>query len=226
MWGLVAGLSFVIGGAIAVRWRVNDVLLGTVTGLGAGALISAVAYELVGEASEFAGASSRVAIGLLAGAAAYAAVIDGLNRVHGHLTAQQVAVHAMSVTPEAIIIVGGLLAGHGIEIAIIVAVFLCGAPEAMAHTTGLLKRGVDSRHILAMWVGLAVLCGVTALVGYSLLHEARDHVVALTLAAAGGAVLCSLTTELVPEANKHAGVRAGIATVAGFALSFGLIGFG
>ena len=228
VWGLVAGLSFVIGGAIAVRKPVNDVVLGTVIGFGVGALISAVAYELVEEAGQFAGASGRVAIGLLGGAAAYVAVISGLEHVHGHghLTARQVGVHAMSVVPEAIIIVGGLLAGHGIEVAVVVAVFICGVPEALARTTALLKRHIPASHIMAMWAGLAALCGGVAFVGYGLLHHASDGAVAVTLAAAGGAVLCNLTTGLVPEAYKLAGVRAGVATVAGFALSFALIEFG
>ena len=167
-----------------------------------------------------------MAIGLLGGAAAYVAVINGLERVQGHLTVRQVGVHAMSVAPEAIIIVGGLLAGHGIGIAIVAAVFICGAPEALARTIALLKRQIPASHIMAMWAGLAALCGGVAFIGYGLLHHASGGAVAVTLAAAGGAVLCNLTTGLIPEANKLAGIRAGVATVAGFALSFGLIEFG
>ena len=50
-WGLLAGSSYFLGGLLALRWRVgNSVLLGILTGLGAGALLSAVAYKLVAEA--------------------------------------------------------------------------------------------------------------------------------------------------------------------------------
>lgn len=47
LWGLVAASSLVIGGLIALRFRIGDRPLGLVMGFGAGVLISAVAYELL-----------------------------------------------------------------------------------------------------------------------------------------------------------------------------------
>ena len=54
-WGLLAGSSFLVGGAIARRVKISDLVLGLLTGFGAGALIAAVAYELVDTAGDLAG---------------------------------------------------------------------------------------------------------------------------------------------------------------------------
>src|SRR5688572_5071437 len=68
--GLVASSSLLIGAAIAIFHQVRERTLGLVMAFGAGVLISAVAYDLVADALEFAGGGSIV-IGLFAGAAAF-----------------------------------------------------------------------------------------------------------------------------------------------------------
>jgi zinc transporter, ZIP family len=49
-WGLVAGSAFVIGGVHALRVVLSSRAVGLLMGFGSGALIAAVAYELVDEA--------------------------------------------------------------------------------------------------------------------------------------------------------------------------------
>ena len=68
--GLVASSSLLIGAAIAIVHQVRERTLGLVMAFGAGVLISAVAYDLVADALEFAGGGSIV-IGLFLGAAAF-----------------------------------------------------------------------------------------------------------------------------------------------------------
>ena len=75
--------------------------------------------------------------------------------------------------PEAIIIVGSLLAGHGISIAVITAVFVCGVPEAIAVTGRLRTIGQAAGRDLALWATLAVVCGLTAWVRYGVLDDAN-----------------------------------------------------
>ena len=67
-WGALASTSLIIGGVIALRLRVSNRVLGLVMAFGAGVLISAVAYELVGEAFETSDGSGGVALGLFGGA--------------------------------------------------------------------------------------------------------------------------------------------------------------
>jgi ZIP family zinc transporter len=68
--GLVASSSLLIGAVIAIFHQVQERTLGLVMAFGAGVLISAVAYNLVADALEFAGGGSIV-IGLFSGAAAF-----------------------------------------------------------------------------------------------------------------------------------------------------------
>ena len=60
----------------------------------------------------------------------------------------------VTVVPEAVIIVGSLLSGHHIGVAVIVAVFLCGVPEAfVANGVASDRRRVSSRTIVLVWAG-------------------------------------------------------------------------
>lgn len=68
--GLVASSSLLIGATITIFHQVRERTLGLVMAFGGGVLISAVVYDLVADALEFAGGGSIV-IGLLAGAAAF-----------------------------------------------------------------------------------------------------------------------------------------------------------
>ena len=90
------------------------------------------------------------------------------------------------VVPEAIILVGSLLAGHGLKLAVITAVFLCSMPEAMFATHRLRRRGVDGRAVMVLWAALTLISGVTAAVTYGLLRHADGRAVAFVLALAGG----------------------------------------
>jgi zinc transporter, ZIP family len=70
-WGLLASSSLLIGGAIAVRWKIGPRILGSVMAFGSGVLISAVAFDLVEEAYDSSHAGKTVTLGLLAGCAVF-----------------------------------------------------------------------------------------------------------------------------------------------------------
>ena len=83
LWGLLAGSSLLIGGLLALGLNISMRVLGLVMAFGAGVLISAVAYELVGEAFETSAGSGGIALGLFAGAGVFFAgdaMIDRLRR--------------------------------------------------------------------------------------------------------------------------------------------------
>jgi ZIP family zinc transporter len=221
-WGLVAGSAFVIGGVFALRFSLSARSLGLLQGFGAGALIAAVAYELVDEAGQLGGGYGRVGIGLVIGSFVYLFATgywsSGDEEIHVTLRSM-----AVTVVPEAVIIVGGLLAGHHISAAVIAAIFLCGVPEAFVTTGRLLELGLTRRRVILVWIAMMLVCGVSAGAAYGLLDEANTTTVALVLAIAGGIVLTELATELVPESRALAGPLAGTAVVIGFGLVFGLV---
>jgi hypothetical protein len=67
-WGLVASSSLVVGGLLGSWVTISKRNLGAIMAFGAGALISAVAYELVLEAVKLAFGSGVTAVGFLVGA--------------------------------------------------------------------------------------------------------------------------------------------------------------
>lgn len=227
-WGLLAGSSYVLGGLLALRWRAgSSVLLGALTGLGAGALLSAVAYKLVAEAGRLAGGSGYVGVGLVGGAAATAWVVTGAVRGRRlsapPLHEPRYLVIGLSAVAESIVITGALLTGYGITAAMLAAVFLCGVPEAMADTGPLRQSGLSTRRVMAGWLAMMLLCGVSVAVFMVLLRSAPPEAVAFVLAFAGGGVLTNVTVRMVPEGLKDAGAATGIAIAVGFGLSYALV---
>jgi hypothetical protein len=130
----------------------------------------------------------------------------------------------LDVVPEAIVLVGALLIGHGVNAAVIAGVFLSGLPAALSATVDMKDRGESSRFVMWRWFGLMLLCGITAWAVYGLLDGASGNTVALSLAIAAGAVLTNLTTNILPPAYELAGPRLGLAAVGGFVISFTLVG--
>jgi ZIP family zinc transporter len=234
LWGLVAGSSLVIGGVIALRFRIPQTVLGMIMAFGAGVLISAVAYELVGEAFDTSAGSGGVALGLFAGAGAFFGgdfLIDRLGgRERKSSGGEQEAGSALAIVlgivldgiPESIVIGLGLLEGGGVSVAVITAVFLSNLPEAVAATTGLTRAGWTRVRILGLWSAVMTVCAFASLVGYAAFDTASPRTVAFVLAFAGGAILTMLADTMMPEAYKHGGKLIGLATTLGFALAFAL----
>jgi ZIP family zinc transporter len=234
LWGLVAGSSLVVGGVVALRFRIRPRVLGLIMAFGAGVLISAVAYELVGEAFETAAGSGGVALGLFAGAGAFFAGDFLIDRLGGQdrksSGGEQGAGSALAIVlgivldgiPESIVIGLGLLEGSGVSVAVIAAVFLSNLPEAVAATTGLTRTGWTRARILFLWTGVMMVCAFSSLVGYAAFDTASPRTIAFVLAFAGGAVLTMLADTMMPEAFKHGGKIVGLATTLGFAVAFAL----
>ncbi len=225
-FGLLAGSSFVIGAIIAVSGRVPQKLLGSIMALGAGALISAVSFKLVDEAGRLAGGSGWFGAGLLVGGGAFiglmklAESVD--SRPHHELRIVDVVDLSLAIVPEAVVIVAALLASHGVEAAVITAVFLCGVPESIWWAERLQTRNVPRRAVIGVPIAMMLLCGLTAAVVYPWLDGATPHTVGFVLAAAGGAVLANIAADLLPEARELVGELAGFWVVVGFGLVFGL----
>lgn len=68
LWGLIAASSLVVGGLLALWLPLGKRTLGAIMAVGAGVLISAVAYELVFEAVKLAKGTGYPTMGFLVGA--------------------------------------------------------------------------------------------------------------------------------------------------------------
>jgi ZIP family zinc transporter len=125
--------------------------------------------------------------------------------------------------PESVVIGVSLLAGAGAtSVPIVVAVFLSNIAESISATTGLSQGGWKSIRILAMWGGITLISGLSALAGYALFGSASPQTIAFVLAFAGGAILVMLADTMMPEAFARGGKLVGLVTAVGFALAFAL----
>jgi zinc transporter, ZIP family len=231
-WGLLGGSSLVVGGALALHFRISRLALGLIMAFGAGVLISAVAYELVGEAFETAAGQGGVALGLFAGALTFFvgdALIDRLGGADRKSSGgQQAGGSALAIVlgivldgiPESAVIGLSLLEGAGVSVPVIVAVFLSNLPEAIAATTGLAASGWGRGRILLLWVVVALVSALASLAGYGLFGDASPRTLAFVLAFAGGAVLTMLADTMMPEAFERGGKLVGLATTLGFVVAF------
>src|SRR3954469_23616728 len=234
LWGLIAGSSLLIGGAIALRFGISQRLLGLIMAFGAGVLISAVAYELVDEAFHTSAGSGGVGLGLFAGAGVFFAGDFLIDRMGGEgrkgSGGEQASGSALAIVlgivldgiPESIVIGLSLLEGGGVSVAVIAAVFLSNLPEAVAATTGLALAGWAHARIMYLWTAVMAVCAFSSLLGYAAFDSASPRTIAFVLAFAGGAILTMLADTMMPEAFKHGGKLAGLATTFGFALAFAL----
>jgi zinc transporter, ZIP family len=203
-------------------------------GFGSGVLISAVAYELVGEAFHVAGGSGAVAGGLAAGALTFYFGDLAIARQGGGQRKAMDAQHDPSRSkalvlgtvldgiPESIVIGLSLIEGGDVSVAVIAAVFLSNLPESIGASTGLEQAGLPRERIYAMWAGITAITTIAAAVGFGIFDGASDGLVAFTQAFAGGALLTMLANTMLPEAFEKGGREAGLLTVLGFALAFAL----
>ena len=113
-----------------------------------------------------------------------------------------------------------------IGVAMLVAVFVSNLPESIAATSSLRASGWSHRGVMLLWTAIALACALATVAGYALLDGASPRTMAFILAFAGGAILAMLATSMMPEAYEHARRWAGMATVVGFALAFGINQFG
>jgi zinc transporter, ZIP family len=235
-WGLVAGGALVLGAAVAWRGRVSQQAIAWVMAFGAGVLISALAFDLVGEARESAGLVP-VAGGFLLGAVVYVAANAVLSR-HGaqhrkRSGAQQpseeeqegsgtaIALGALlDGVPESVVLGLGLVAGGAVSPAMLAAIFISNVPEGLSSSAGMKANGRSARYVFGVWGGIALASGISASVGYLALQDASAGSIAFITTVAAGAILVMVADTMIPEAFERAHLVTGLVTTVGFLLAF------
>lgn len=209
-------------------------VLGVVMAFGAGVLLSAVAFDLVEEAADASGGAAGIAAGMLAGAGVFFAGDALIDKMGGARRKSPdgpgddgsglaiVLGAVLDGIPESMVLGLGLLAGEGVSVAFVAAVFLSNLPEGLAASSGLVTSDWARSRILLLWAAVAAVSAVAALVGYVAFDSAAPWVVPFVLSFAGGAIICMLADTMMPEAFAAEGRLAGIVTAAGFALAFAL----
>lgn len=233
-WGAVSAFSLVLGAVLALVRTWPEKLVGLVLAFGAGALVSAVSFELFAGGVEL-GGGLPVGIGLAVGALTYFGLDQLLEPAHptGHHGDQRDGNQGNAGTglalgafldgiPEQMVLGIGLTAGGGVSISLLVAIFVSNLPESIGSATAMRAAGKSSREILGLWVGVAIVCTLATVGGYAIADIASNTFKAAIDGFAAGALLVMLVDSMVPEGRSKAGRIAGLATVLGFAVAAGL----
>lgn len=232
-WGALAASSLVVGAALSLLRRWPSRQVGLVLAFGAGALISAVSFELAQEGLHVGGAGVT-AIGLGAGAVTYF-LLDGLiasrfsggrgrrGRAQGSGGGTALALGAfLDGIPEQAVLGISLAAGQGVGVALLLAIFVSNLPEAMGSADEMRAAGRSRTEILRLWLAVAAICTLATIAGYAAADAVSGNLQAAIDGFAAGALLVMLIDSMIPDARKDAGRTAGLATVLGFALAAGL----
>jgi ZIP family zinc transporter len=232
-WGALAASSLVLGAALAFARRWEPRGIGLVLAFGAGALISAVSFELVEEGAVVGGLDST-AVGLGLGAITYY-LADGFidkrssgnrkGRAKGSGAGTAPALGAfLDGIPEQMVLGIGLAAGKGVGVGLIVAIFVSNLPEAIGSATEMHGAGTSRVRIYRLWIAVAVICMLATVIGYAIADVASADLRAGINGFAGGALLVMLIDSMIPDARTQAGRPAGLVTVLGFAVAAALSG--
>jgi ZIP family zinc transporter len=232
-WGGLAASSLLVGAlaALARGWPSRSV--GLVLAFGAGALISAVAFELALEGDEV-GGFAAVAAGLALGGITYY-LADGVvermgaggrareRRRSGTGTGPALALGALlDGVPEQMVLGIGLAGGEPVSVGLLAAIFVSNLPEAIGSASALRDAGRERGEVLRLWGAVALCCTAAAVAGFALADAVSGEVRAGIDGFAAGALLVMLVDSMVPEAVRDAGRPAGLVTVLGFALAAAL----
>jgi len=230
LWGFGAALALVLGALAGLAGKVPRRLVALAMAFGAGALISALAYDLTEEAFTH-GGSLAVAGGLPLGALAFF-VGDQLLHRRGAASSgprmRQIGTNGPAIVlgalldgiPESVVLGTTLLGGVGISVPFLAAVFVSNVPEGLSAAADLRKEGHRPGWIVGLWVGVALVSALAAALGYGLLGQMGSGTLPLIQAFAAGAILTMLADTMIPEAFADGGDLAGLATVFGFATAF------
>lgn len=232
-WGALAASSLLIGALAALARDWSRRVVGLVLAFGAGALISAVAFELAleGDAS---GGFGPLAAGLALGAVVYY-VLDGVveqvgdvgrsreRKRSGTAAGPALALGAfLDGIPEQAVLGIGLAGGEPVSVGLLCAIFVSNLPEAIGSASAMRRAGRGARSILALWGAVVVVTTLATVVGYALGDAASGELRAAIDGFAAGALLVMLVDSMIPDATQEAGRQAGLVTVLGFALAAAL----
>lgn len=219
-WGALAASSLVIGALLGLMRRWPSRTVGVVLAFGAGALISAVSFDLAEEGARVGGGGS-VALGLAAGALAYFAADRALERA-GRPKDEAGSALALGALldgiPEQLVLGIGLAIGEGVSLGLLAAIFVSNLPEAIGSSTDMREAGTQPARIRALWLAVAAICTLATVAGFAAADAVPDDLKAAINGFAAGALLVMLIDSMIPVAVRNAGRPSGLVTVLGFAL--------
>ena len=243
-WGLLIWGSLIAGAIVATTTRLPERLAALITAFGGGALLAAVALELVPEADAHAG-TWWTAIGLVAGMLIYVGADAWLTRaearrvlrrsIHaasaGRPMAQHVD-HSKAVRGEAIaaglfidgvpesLALGIAIAEGGAAGALLVGILVGNVVEAYGAAQPIVAGHRSKRFAIVLLTAIGSFLFLSTVLGATLLSGGSARFIGTTQAVAGGAVLAVICVSIVPYAFGEVSSLVACAAVGGFVCGY------
>jgi ZIP family zinc transporter len=221
--GALAQSSLLLAGLLVCWVAVPRRLVGVLAGLGAGAMLSAISFDLVPETEGL--DHWELALWMFAGVALFLIgdrVVERRFGSEGTGGAMGIVVGSVvDGVPESIIFGIQLATGMPVSASFLAAVLVSNVPQAIAPSSELAAAGWGPRRLGRLWALVVLACGVSASLGYLAADLSGDITGARMAAIAAGGLLAMLTNSLMPFAYSRGGEWAGVATVLGFCVSLG-----
>jgi ZIP family zinc transporter len=239
-WGLAVAASLLLGALAAVSLRLRPRLAAAVTALGGGLLLAAVAFELMPEADERAGAPLTSA-GLVAGTLLFVAGDAWLARepgrrrlrraMHGARAGRPMdhseAARGESIAaglvvdgvPESVALGLTIVEGR-MGLALLAGILVGNLVEAYGAAQPIVAGGHTRRFAVTLLGAIGAALCLAVVLGGTLLEGARPELVGTAQALAAGALLAVISISIVPHAFAEVSREVATATVAGFVAGY------
>jgi zinc transporter, ZIP family len=232
-WGALGSSSLVLGVLLAFAREWHARVVGLVLAFGAGALISAISFELA-EHGARTGSAGSVAIGLAVGAVTYFVADRQIarrsrtgtgkaGRRSGENPGLGLALGSfLDGVPEQFVLGVGLVNGQGVSVALLVAIFVSNLPEGIGAAADIRDAGKPRTKITRLFLAIGFVCALATVLGYAIADSISGELQGAVNGFAAGALLVMLIDSMIPDASGKAGRTAGLASVVGFALATAL----
>ena len=229
LWGALAASALMLGAVAALTLPVPRRIVALVMAFGAGALVSALSFDLSEEAFRV-GGTLVFGVGMAVGAIVYYAGDKLIDRLQGKGASRQGQTNGFAIVlgvvldgiPESLVLGATLIGGAGISPSFLAAVIVSNFPEGLAGTSDLVKEGHRPSWVIGLWVVVVIASGLVAAVGNVVFTDMDPTTLAFAQSFAAGAILTMLANTMFPEAFETGGDRVGLMTALGFAVAFRL----
>jgi ZIP family zinc transporter len=237
-WSALATGTLLIGMGLAYRNLVGAKWTGLIMAFGAGAIISALAYQLIGVSiQQETGSYYLVTVGIAAGALTFYFADRWVDRMGGEERMDFEGAQSggsgtgillgslLDGVPESLVLGLSLVHSPQVSIAFIFAIAISNIPQGLGGTVGMLKGGWAKQKITRLWLAVCGVSILAAALGYGLALLIPGANGALVDAFAAGALLVMLTDSMIPESFEHGGKETGLALVLGFSVAVAMVLF-
>ncbi|MEZ4768300.1 MAG: hypothetical protein R2844_07730 [Caldilineales bacterium] len=209
----------ILGGLLVYWFNIPTKWVGWLGGAGAGALFSAIAFDLIPDADVM--SPRAVVIWLMIGACVFAGLDYLVEKNFGEKAGALGIVLGSIIdgVPECVIFGIQIAAGISLSAAFLTAVMVSNIPQSIAPSADLAKKGSPMRRVAAIWIGVVLICGLAGALAYAFGVRVPSAAGAAVSGFAAGGLIAMLTTSLIPFSFERGGLLTGVFAVAGFAMS-------